>query len=337
MLASKLVAAALIVGTPAGQSTTPTVSELVVTASKTVDELVVTAPLTCQSPRSSERVKGTPRVISSFPAPGQVVRSGLVVMRLTFDKPMGCNGVIYGDASVAADPCPKGNERLLLSVDRKTVRTVCFLAPSTRYVVWGVGFRTVEAIRSTPYKFEFSTSSDGDVLTGCDALMEDPDTARLITVRGPLDCRSVSPRAGDVQESQLMRERHLREQALLEAARAQAGARDLALAQEYAEADYRKDLAKHRASVARAAEADELRAQEDQSQQKLTPPSRAGDALTATALIQSARRTSPKSPVPAEPGGSLDGWSERVTLQGHPFECRLIDGAVKCAPMESGS
>src|SRR5258706_10088053 len=79
---------------PAGAAPKPapadgaTVSELIVTATKAVSELTVTAKIKCLQPDSSQYRTNRPKVVSSYPAKGAVVRPGLLVVRVTFDQPM---------------------------------------------------------------------------------------------------------------------------------------------------------------------------------------------------------------------------------------------------------
>jgi hypothetical protein len=181
-----------------------TVSELVVTAEKTVSELIVTAPIKCLEPdRAGGSVARTPQVVSTFPQPGSTVRPGLVVLRVTFDLPMGCYGGFTDDPPLP-NPCPWTVQRMHLSLDRRTVRTVCVVAPNGRYAVWmnrqatgADAFISLAGTRLRPYRVEFATSAGERVTTVCDALTEDAATLREIEKFRRLDCSKARPPAGD--------------------------------------------------------------------------------------------------------------------------------------------
>ena len=176
-----------------------TVSELIVTATKTVSEVTVTAKIKCLAPDPYIYRTARPKVVSSFPSNGAVVRPGLLVIRVTFDQPMACDGFFLG-AGPRLNPCPGSAQQLVLTYDRRTVRIVCVVQPSTQY---GLGLSTDLAVKtftglsglpSVPYHLYFATSEGPMVATVCDALSADETTARQIRERRPLDC--ASPPAG---------------------------------------------------------------------------------------------------------------------------------------------
>ncbi len=177
--------------TPA--SDTATVSELIVTATKTVAELTVTAKLKCLGPEKMADRAERPKVVSTFPARDAVVRPGLLVVRVTFNQPMACDGSLTRVAPYL-NPCPGSSRQMLLSYDRRTVRTVCVVEPNSRY---GLGvsqdptdrsFMGLAGLPSEAYRLTFSTSGEPAVTTVCDAMAQDDVTAREIRKRRPLDC-----------------------------------------------------------------------------------------------------------------------------------------------------
>jgi len=178
----------------------PTVSELVVTAAKTVSELTVTGRVKCLEPDSFNARAERPKVVSTFPEKGAAVRPGLLVVRVTFNMPMACDGAFTGDAPLR-EPCPGSPREMLLSYDRKTVRTVCVVEPDAHYGLrlsqdpTNHSFIGLSGLPSLPYRLEFSTTSAPAITTVCDALAEDEETARQIRTRRSLDC-SAAPAAG---------------------------------------------------------------------------------------------------------------------------------------------
>ena len=188
---------------PPAPTDAATVSELVVTATKTVAELTVTAPKKCLAPDKSPERAERPRVVSSYPAKGAVVRPGLLVVRVTFSLPMACDGA-FTSASPLPDPCPGSPRQMLLSYDRRTIRTVCIVAAATRYGLQvsedptsGASFMGLSGLPSFPYRLDFTTSAEPAVTTVCAALAEDADTARKMRELGKLDCESAPAAAGD--------------------------------------------------------------------------------------------------------------------------------------------
>lgn len=178
-----------------------TVSELVVTALKTVSELTVTAKIQCLEPdRMAERAR-RPKVVSAFPGKGSVVRPGLLVVRVTFDQPMACDGA-FTAAPPLQDPCPGAARKMLLSYDRRTVRTVCIVAPGAQYGAWvsqdptARSFTGLGGLPSESYRLSFSTSAASPVTSICDAMAEDEETAREIRKRKTLACSDAA--AGSV-------------------------------------------------------------------------------------------------------------------------------------------
>jgi hypothetical protein len=177
--------------TPAPADTT--VSELIVTASKEVSELTVVAKLKCLEPeRGNERAE-RPKVVSSYPAKGAVVRPGLLIVRVTFDQPMTCDGFLLRDPP-RQSPCPQASQEMLLSYDRRTVRTVCVVQPGAEYGLSlsqdpnGKSFVGLSGLPSLPYRVDFATSEGPAVTTVCDALAQDEAMARLIRDGRGLDC-----------------------------------------------------------------------------------------------------------------------------------------------------
>jgi hypothetical protein len=176
---------------PAAADTT--VSELIVTASKEVSELTVVAKLKCLAPERGAERATRPKVVSSYPAKGDVVRPGLLVVRVTFDQPMTCDGFFLRDAA-RQSPCPVTSQEMLLSYDRRTVRTVCVVQPNTEYGLSlsedpnAKSFVGLSGLPSMPYRVDFATSEGPVVVTVCDALAQDETMARQIRGGRGLDC-----------------------------------------------------------------------------------------------------------------------------------------------------
>ncbi len=175
-----------------------TVSELIVTAIKTVSELTVTAKIKCLNPDSPDSRASRPKVVSSFPAKGAVVRPGLLIVRVTFDQPMTCDGFFLADPP-RQNPCPGSPQQMLLSYDRRTVRIACVVEPNAEYGLAlspdpnGKTFVGMSGLPSLPYQFAFTTSDGPVAATVCDALSEDETTARQIRDRHPQDCPAAPP------------------------------------------------------------------------------------------------------------------------------------------------
>jgi hypothetical protein len=144
-----------------------------------LSEVTVAPPARCLEARNPPDPQiPHPKIVSSFPAPGAVVRPGLLVLRVTFDLPMSCGGMFLADAPLR-DPCPRQAQDLILSYDRRTIQTVCQLDRNTRYGVRmnrgpGLRFVSLAGWPSDPYELTFSSSSDGEITSLEDALAEDP-------------------------------------------------------------------------------------------------------------------------------------------------------------------
>ena len=151
-----------------------TVSELIVVPPKLVEELVVIAHPRCLE--ASRTPMPEPRVVSTFPAEGQVVPPGLLAVRVTFDRPMTCSGFIENTANLPS-PCPITEQKMLMSFDHKTVRTLCITQPNTEYAITvgggAQGFVSLDGQRAYPLTVHFRTSGEQDVVTVPDALAED--------------------------------------------------------------------------------------------------------------------------------------------------------------------
>jgi hypothetical protein len=117
-------------------------------------------------------VSGQPQVTSVFPAKGAVVRPGLVVVRVTFDRPMSCDAS-FGGSSDLPNPCPGRWREVTISADRRSFRTVCEVKADTRYRLPLRSFRSVHDALATAYDLTFSTSGTAPIATIREALAED--------------------------------------------------------------------------------------------------------------------------------------------------------------------
>lgn len=141
------------------------------------DELTVTARATCLEPKA-DNFAPRPKIVSTFPANGAMVRPGVLVLRVSFDQPMSCKGFFTGIPKLK-NPCPLDHQQWVLSFDRKTIRTVCRAEPTGSY---GVGvsdnpdatFLSLAARPLEPFEFRFTTSAAPDVLSARESLGEDP-------------------------------------------------------------------------------------------------------------------------------------------------------------------
>jgi hypothetical protein len=199
LAAAALLSAASAQAAPA-PAPQPSVSELVVEAARTVSELTVSPAVKCLAPDRMPERAGRPKVVSSYPAKDAVVRPGLLIVRVTFDQPMACYGVFTNDPRLL-NPCPGLPQQIRLSLDRRTVRTVCVVDPNVQYGLWlshepgPDSFIGLGGLPSIPYRITFATSAQPAVRTVCDALAEDEEGARQIRQRRPLDCSKASPPA----------------------------------------------------------------------------------------------------------------------------------------------
>ena len=142
-----------------------------------VEELSITAQATCLAPKP-DSFAVRPKIVSTFPANGAMVRPGVVVLRITFDQPMSCKGFFTGIPKLR-NPCPLEHQHWVLSFDRKTIRTTCRAEGVAAY---GVGvsdnpdatFLSLAGRPLEPYEFRFTTSAAPDVLTAAESLDQDP-------------------------------------------------------------------------------------------------------------------------------------------------------------------
>jgi hypothetical protein len=111
---------------------------------------------------------------------------------------MTCDGFFLRDAP-RQSPCPVTSQELLLSYDRRTVRTVCVVQPNAEYGLSlsedpnAKSFVGLSGLPSMPYRLDFATSEGPVVTTVCDALTQDATTARQLRERRGLDCAAASP------------------------------------------------------------------------------------------------------------------------------------------------
>jgi hypothetical protein len=151
----------------------------------TVEEITVLPRAVCLPPKKDPDVP-PPKIVDSFPANGSNLRPGLVVIRVTFDRPMSCEGFIFSDPLLSM-ACPPRLQDMLLSFDRLTIRTVCRLQALSRFSLLlnqapdngpNRGARnTFESLAGWPapaYKIGFTTSNAPSVRTIREALLEDP-------------------------------------------------------------------------------------------------------------------------------------------------------------------
>lgn len=130
-----------------------------------------------------------PKVVSSFPASGDVVQPGVVMIRVTFDLPMSCNGMFQAVAGLS-DPCPGRTQTLFMSADRRTIATECRAEPGVQYGVSVNGtlehaFTGLSGWTSASYELHFRTGSGPPAASVEEALAEDPggDGLGLIAAR----------------------------------------------------------------------------------------------------------------------------------------------------------
>src|SRR5665213_2382260 len=108
---------------PSADEHVTSVSALIVAArrSTAVSELDVKAPV---CPKVHKAADERPKLVGTYPERGATVRPGVVILRLTFDKPMTCDGLLNAEGT-KANPCPAPLEEPLYSRDRRTFLTVC--------------------------------------------------------------------------------------------------------------------------------------------------------------------------------------------------------------------
>jgi hypothetical protein len=105
-----------------------------------------------------------PKIVKSYPAAGQALQAGVLVMSVTFDQPMLKTGFDFGAASGGEQPQCLKTPRLL--DDNKTFVLLCTTAPHKSYALTfnakpEGGFENVAEHRAEPATLAFSTT-DGD-------------------------------------------------------------------------------------------------------------------------------------------------------------------------------
>ena len=105
-----------------------------------------------------------PKIVKSYPAAGQAMPAGVLVMSVTFDQPMLKTGFDFGPATGGEPPHCLKTPRLL--DDAKTFVLLCTTEPRKTYALTfnarpEGGFENVAEHRAEPATLAFSTT-DGD-------------------------------------------------------------------------------------------------------------------------------------------------------------------------------
>jgi hypothetical protein len=117
----------------------------------------VVAPLTVM-PRSDP-----PKIVASFPAAGEVVAPGALVLHITFDQKMEAGGFAFAAAPGGQMPACLKTPRLLN--DEKTFVLLCTTARKTAYALAfnaapQGGFQNIAGNRAVPALLAFSTNEE---------------------------------------------------------------------------------------------------------------------------------------------------------------------------------
>ncbi len=147
----------------------------VVVGADTVQALTIKPHAKCLAAESA--IAPAPKLVSIFPSDGQVVQPGLLVFRITFDRPMTCGGFLTALAKFAS-PCPQHEQTFVETFDHKTVRTLCVTQPGQAYGVVIGGdcsqpFVSLDGQQFHPVAVRFRTSDGPPVSSVPEALAEE--------------------------------------------------------------------------------------------------------------------------------------------------------------------
>jgi hypothetical protein len=151
------------------------VSGLTVTARRAtpLSGVTVTAPKCPKARNPADAGVPPPQLVSSFPANRSVVRPGLLVVRLTFDRPMTCDGLLDGHLTFL-DPCPQPLSDPMISRDRRTFLTLCRVDGGKRYGLWLHLFRSLAGRPAKPSELVFDTERTSRIGSVEEAIAQDP-------------------------------------------------------------------------------------------------------------------------------------------------------------------
>ena len=156
------------------------VSGVVVTARRPthLEGVTVTATDWCPRPDPARHpADHDPRVVDSYPRPGDAVSPGYAIVRVTFDAPMSCYSEVTVDGGGDTDPCqPSGTWEL---PDRRSWIMQCRLEPNARYRFGfrraeGQGFVGLSGRTAKPYDLAFATLGGPATASPEAALRADP-------------------------------------------------------------------------------------------------------------------------------------------------------------------
>jgi hypothetical protein len=159
---------------------------------ETVSPIIAKPEPKCLGPRHPpDKSIPAPVVMSTYPANGAVVRPGILVLRITFNVAMSCDGIFLTSPPLQK-PCGEARmQDVRLSYDRLTLRMKCVVAPNRRYgfrlnndpehdqfrpsILRKVNFASLAGSPLQPFELTFSTSSGRDLISVEAAEREDRD------------------------------------------------------------------------------------------------------------------------------------------------------------------
>jgi hypothetical protein len=146
--------------------------------STAVSGVGVSLPKACIGPRDPPDLETpAPKLLSTYPAQGQIVRPGVLVLRVTFDLPMACSpqrspGVMD---TRPGEPCATDHVQYWLVHGRRVDWTVvCHVKPKTSYSFRLKNFKGLSGREAEPYTLTFDTSDQAPVLTERESQLQDP-------------------------------------------------------------------------------------------------------------------------------------------------------------------
>ncbi len=144
--------------------------------------VTVTGPKCPKARNPADAGVPPPKLVSSFPANHAVVRPGLLVVRLTFDRPMTCDGLL--DAHLTFfNPCPQPLNDPMISRDRRTFLTVCRVAEDKHYGLWLHLFRSLAGRPAKSSELVFATERGSRIGSVEEAIAQDPWLQRVATAQ----------------------------------------------------------------------------------------------------------------------------------------------------------